>query len=669
MRKNIARLLNSRDTSNQALAMELMKAGGVPLEAFIDVYHVLFPLWENSPSENQERSQNAIAALSQSFPARIIDFVLKYLETLDIKPNPRHGVFRGSEFFELLIEEGVADLDRLVECWKVSDAYLNFTDLGSFLLGHSEEIDLNIFIDSRLQGLLLHNATIGRLFQSEHPSFNKRAFAAQFIDGKVLDLSMTGVDSLPEIYLEFPDIETIVLHGTRINHLPDEFLRRLREIRCSHRRMLLFEHAIALTPDQGCYLARKLRLKKARLDLDGRQYANALSKLKTLEGLIIGPDFSEEETAKFWEFYFEAAFESGNDQFAKEVLTKAFLQLPKNHSPLNWKGWNQKLLRIVLNDDDLAGWQVVIANTNQLANPSFLPIFNLNNIEFWNYAFHFTVSKDRPEDVRRLIDLALQNFDDSYFSRFPWLLYFRNLRKRGDSKEIIWALSRCASAIAKFYQRRTWYYPDVGELSCIWIEAYLNEGEASKAEIFCSSMISYFHRLAEGRLNSQYSDFYYAQHYAVDAYRYLVQIHSETRPICAQYYAGLAQKHQNPKRGHKPLVDQILLDVNHDYNPDFWSDVERPKAVEKLARLNKDEWKMLKIRWPQLTLAGKRNLADSLRSIEKGSSIVLLTSMLTDSDPTVGAAVVMAFLSSTTAESRFSILLGPLSAPLPDDGS
>ncbi|MBK9451096.1 MAG: hypothetical protein IPN95_17150 [Bacteroidetes bacterium] len=56
MRRNIARLLRSDSGANRDLAFEMIKAGGMPLEVLIDVYHLYLQTWGQSSSLSNERA-------------------------------------------------------------------------------------------------------------------------------------------------------------------------------------------------------------------------------------------------------------------------------------------------------------------------------------------------------------------------------------------------------------------------------------------------------------------------------------------------------------------------------------------------------------------------------------------------------------------------------------
>ncbi|MBL0017608.1 MAG: hypothetical protein IPP17_14530 [Bacteroidetes bacterium] len=196
----------------------------------MDVYHLYFPTWGQSSALSNERNEFADNLLSQALPDRIFQTIKRYLAGLDLPYGRRHFIFRGNDFFDMLIADGIADLNRLVECWQASDTWLEFTDLTLFLLQHVDAIDKNIFIDSRLPKHQLHHRAMRVLLESEDVGFNKKAFVAQYIKGNILDLSHTGLEELPPICLEFPEVDTLVLDGTNIRQLPEQLLFQLKEI-------------------------------------------------------------------------------------------------------------------------------------------------------------------------------------------------------------------------------------------------------------------------------------------------------------------------------------------------------------------------------------------------------------------------------------------------------
>ncbi len=642
MRRNITRLMNSQNKANRELAFEMIKVGGMPLEVLVDVYELYFPSWNQSVALSTDHTAFADNLLSQALPDRIFQYIKKYLAALDLPYGPRFWIFKGHNFFEMLINEGIADLNRLVECWKESQSFLENTDLTLFLLHHAAQIDKNIFIDPRLTNSQLKHAAMRVLLESEDPLFDKKAFLAQYIHGNTLDLSHTALNEIPPIALEFKGIDTLVLAGTKIRQLPEQLLIRLKDIQCNAKGVRHFERQIAKMHFQDFYLATKLTLKKAELDFAGKNYVGTIQKLQSIEGRVILPLFTVESICKFWEIYFNAALDSGKVALAKEILEKGFERIPGKFGPFRWKHWADRMLQFVL-EGSIEEWQKVVAPFLVEA-PSSQRFLNLENHHFWVHAFRATVSQKRFEDARRLLQMAIMHAGDNFLHRFPWYLYLKHLHEIGNTEEILATITQFPKQIWQMYKFWSHSESRIGEINDIWITAHLKKGNLAQAEILCSSMISHFHQIPEAKRDKMSSEFYHAQHNAVDAYRYLVAIYSKSRPTCAQYFQEMVVKYQNPRPRYVTIVEQLLMGLNHNFNPDFWSDVERPNVLIKLRHLNPQDWKELEVRWIGLEVFGKIYLADALRSIEKGQSRNLLTKMLSDDDPTVGATVAMALL-------------------------
>ncbi len=642
MRRNIARLISTDSGANRALAFEMIKAGGMPLEVLVDVYHLYFPTWGQSSALSNERREFADNLLSQALPDRIFKTIKQYLAGLDLPYGRRHFIFRGNDFFDMLIADGIADLNRLAECWQASDTWLEFTDLTLFLLQHVDAIDKNIFIDSRLPKHQLHHRAMRVLLEFEDVAFNKKAFVAQYIKGNILDLSHTGSEELPPICLDFPEVDTLVLDGTNIRQLPEQLLFQLKEIQCNEKRIRHFEREIAKMPFQDFYLATQLTLKKAELDFAGKNYAGTIQKLQSIEDRVLLPSFSAERICTFWETYFTAALDSGQTALAQEILKKGFERIPDPYGPLRWKNWGDRMLQFVL-EGSIEEWQAIEPPLG-LGKGRYSQIFYLGNQNFWIHAFRVTVSQNRLEDAARLLELALQYTDNETIYRFPWYLYFKKLHALRQTKKIVDTLRQFALPIGRRYQYWSRHQNRIGELSTIWIEAYLKEGQPENVEAYCAAMISYFHQVPSRERNKLYASFNWSQENAVNSYRYLARMYAAMRPVCAQYFQEMAHKHKNPNQKLPTILEQVLSDVNHNYNPDFWSDVERPRLLEKLQQFTHQDWAGLELCWIGLDVFGKIYLADALSSIEKVHSRNLLTKMLSDRDPIVGATVAIALL-------------------------
>jgi tetratricopeptide (TPR) repeat protein len=519
---------------------------------------------------------------------------------------------------------------------------LEVTDLTLFLLQHVDAIDKNIFIDSRLPKHQLHHRAMRVLLESEDVGFNKKAFVAQYIKDNILDLSHTGLEELPPICLDFPEVDTLVLDGTNIRQLPEKLLIQLKEIRCSHKRRLGFERQIAAMPAQDFFNATQLTLKKAELDFAGNNYAGTIQKLHSIEDRVQLPLFSVEIISKFWETYFNAALDSGRKELAKEILKKGFERIPDKFGPLRWKNWADRMLQFVL-EDSIGEWKSVVTPYQQATHP-FPQFLNLENHHFWVHAFRTTVAQKRFADARRLLQLAIVHAGDSFLHRFPWYLYLKDLHETGDTDEILATLSQYPKQIGQMHKFWSQSESRIGEINTILITAFLKKGNLAKAEILCTSMITHFHQIPAAQRDRMRSPFYHAQHNAVEAYGFLADIYAEDRPACAQYFHEMAAKYHRPRPRYLPLLEQVMADVNRDYSAEVWAEVERPKVFGKLKALIPQDWKKLEVRWTDLEVFGKRHLADLLRSLKHVHSKKLLAKMLTDADASVGAAAAMAML-------------------------
>ncbi|MEY3444228.1 MAG: hypothetical protein RLZZ519_2509 [Bacteroidota bacterium] len=642
MRKNVTRLLLSENRANRDLALEMIKAGGMPLEVLVDVYHLYFPSWQHSIGIAAERTAFADNLLQQALPDRIFQYIQRYLASLNLAYGPRHWIFRGNDFFDMLIADGLADLHRLAECWQISQTWLDDTDLTQYLLQHAHAIDKNIFIDPRLQKAHLNRPVMRVLLESEDPLFDKKAFVAQYIQGGTLDLSHTALNEIPSVCLEFAEIDTIVISGTNIRQLPEQLLFQLKGIQCNEKRIRHFEREIAAMPFQNFYLATQLTLKKAELDFAGENYAGTIEKLQSIEDRVLLPSFSAESICTFWETYFNAALDSGQTALAKEILKKGFERIPGQFGPPRWKNWADRMLQFVL-EGSIEEWQRLAAPFLVEA-PSYQRFLNLENHHFWVHAFRTTVSQKRFADARQVLQMAITHAGDGFLHRFPWFLYLKHLHEMGDTTEILETLAQYPKQIWQMYRFWGRWQDRISEINNILISAFLQKGNLAQAEILCTSMITHFHQIPVAEGDMMRSKFYHAQHNAVDAYRFLAVIYAESRPACAQYFQEMAVKHQRPRPRYVPLLEQVLADVNHDYAPDVWANVERPKVFGKLKSLIPQDWKKLEVRWVDLEVFGKRQLADLLRSLKHVHSKKLLAKMLTDQDASVGAAVAIALL-------------------------
>lgn len=91
-------------------------------------------------------------------------------------------------------------------------------------------------------------------------------------------------------------------------------------------------------------------------------------------------------------------------------------------------------------------------------------------------------------------------------------------------------------------------------------------------------------------------------------------------------------------------VELLFDNLDHEYNPDYWSDVVRFEIKDVMESLIAEEWDQLDRSWMNLSQQGKINLAEANGMLKHPRAASLLVLMLKAEEADVGTAVASALL-------------------------
>ena len=86
-------------------------------------------------------------------------------------------------------------------------------------------------------------------------------------------------------------------------------------------------------------------------------------------------------------------------------------------------------------------------------------------------------------------------------------------------------------------------------------------------------------------------------------------------------------------------LSTFLENLDRNYNPDFWSDVELPVVARQLDQLDEQGWDVLMQGWGKLSPHGQINLVEACGASQHPMRMRLLEAMVYAPDAQVGAAV------------------------------
>ena len=83
----------------------------------------------------------------------------------------------------------------------------------------------------------------------------------------------------------------------------------------------------------------------------------------------------------------------------------------------------------------------------------------------------------------------------------------------------------------------------------------------------------------------------------------------------------------------------LVESLNHDYNPDYWSDHIKLRIGEQLDELGDEDWSRLETTWRNQSVGWRIRLAEASFLSENPRAINLLIEMLKSPEPEVGCVV------------------------------
>jgi len=85
--------------------------------------------------------------------------------------------------------------------------------------------------------------------------------------------------------------------------------------------------------------------------------------------------------------------------------------------------------------------------------------------------------------------------------------------------------------------------------------------------------------------------------------------------------------------------EKLVEELDHDYNPDYWSDHIKLRVGEQVDELSDEHWSRLETIWQNQSVGWRIRLAEASFLSEKPRTIDLLIEMLKSPEPEVGCAV------------------------------
>ncbi len=86
-------------------------------------------------------------------------------------------------------------------------------------------------------------------------------------------------------------------------------------------------------------------------------------------------------------------------------------------------------------------------------------------------------------------------------------------------------------------------------------------------------------------------------------------------------------------------IDKLFLQINRNYNPDFWEEIERTDVANQLEKITNSEWDQLEDTLDRLSIQGKINLAEACGTAVHDRCVPMLIELLKSEEPLVGATV------------------------------
>jgi tetratricopeptide (TPR) repeat protein len=522
------------------LALQLIEAGG---------FHISFllPLWDVCHKKQTTTfDKKALATFIEAvFPAQTKAYILEELKKLKNDAWRSHyALFSKTEFFDLMVGEGITTLEELFAMWKQYAAYGNSTALTTFLLKNKTHIDKNFFLHPHLSPLHLRIKGIDFLFEEEDESFDRRIFLQKFVVGKTLDLHNTYLTNFPTIALEIIDsVDTLNLNGTRIRKLPWEVLTKIKDIKANKKTMRGIYGQIMGLNRFDYFYAQKIAYKKGVMWYETKHYEKALPYFELTEKVADNPFFEVYHKNNFWQAFFNCLLKLGKLEEAIVVLKRALPHLPYPNVS-NCHVWANYWVEFLVADREGEVLEILeqyIPEYNLQGN-TVAEYVGLTNDFLWCVMNEKLAYQNRFQEIFKLLEKAPNYCSQLYTPYWTWIKIFRHLRDHKYYEDIILLYEHHEHTI--FFENGVPKQPIDRHNRCVWtwIEAYIAVGKLDKAELLCSY---YLQIVSKNMFNKteKYWEYYASLHYLRLVYPYLYQIYQTTgRQVCAEYYKTEAEQ-------------------------------------------------------------------------------------------------------------------------------
>lgn len=550
MRENIKNMLTSEYEPNFMVAFNLIQGGGLHIDVFPYIWNVYFK------DKNKYAPFLPILEdfIESFFPERLQKFIKDEMETMAKDWWRSNLALFSINYFELLLEEKMATVPQLLHIWKTEEFYHKNTALTHFLLQHKAEIDKNFFLHPYLPTHDLHIPEIARLFEEEDANFDKRALLQRFIvpisktnRKHYLDLSRTGLKTLPAEVLELKDLEVLDIVGTKITELPFEILDNVKEIYMSNRtKRKVYSYVLRAQNWESPY-THKLAYQKGVLYWKGGKYEKAYQIFQQLTGNLSGKIIGEEEIRDYWEKYIDSAFRCRSLEVCEAILKEAVNRIayPK---VFYWKNWSEYLLNIFCQDKEQV-WLGILEQYIHDAPPQkivytvhqHLGIMPINPqvgyYQNWRVIFEKAIFKMQVQDALYILG-KITNWEAKNAVNWHWTKIFRHLQGKQNYEGIV--------TLFEYFETRLFFSPDkvglyntpIHRALWIWVEALIRVGKLDTAELLCSYHIQYAKQNPRG---------YIERYFGRLAYQYLTEIYTlqnnlACAEVCRQAFDQLDQR-------------------------------------------------------------------------------------------------------------------------------
>ncbi|MCU0445247.1 MAG: hypothetical protein MUE85_10045 [Microscillaceae bacterium] len=555
LRLNLFNLLTSKELANIRLGLELLKTGGFHLAMFPYIWVLYRARTELYNADLKKEIEELYEAFfPQFFPPNVLEYLQNFLHKNPIYwASDRYKLLEKTEFFELLLSENIFTWQSLLGLWQADIFYTQHTCLTRFFLENIEQMPADFFLHPHLAAHQLHNSQINWVFEHFIESSFRLAFLQKFKTDKILDLQNTSLLLLPSEVAQIPDIEVLNIIGTRIKEIPIDILKRVKDVKANQKSLRMILRQVYVLGEYDYPFAQKVAFRKGRINFEGKKYAEAWHYLQITAPQKESLSLPEAERAEFWEMYFTCAIKLQEYALAQQILHKVCRALPKTNTFKNntiyfpmifgWKIWLDFLPEIFLQNTENQ-WINIIQPYCDGADP--FNFFGLLDAKKWYIFAERFIYKNRLAEAFALLEKVKKYATFNTEAVVNWMRIFRALQAQKNYSAIITIFEQYEKSI--FYTGEKTEFQLSRHFRCvyIWLEAYAQQQNWSRVELFCAEYISFFEAATNPKTDSkplkaygQGAVFYWVYY----AYKYLYYVYTEQKnTVCAEYYRQKAEQ-------------------------------------------------------------------------------------------------------------------------------